>query len=504
MPTRVNHPGNWSLLAWHVFPFAVALICFNARAAASSPPARPNVVFILADDLGYMDIGANNPKSFYETPNINSLAAQGMRFTSAYAACPVCSPTRASILTGKYPARLHLTDYIGGTRTGKLLPAEYLDHLPLEEFSIAKAFKAAGYTTALVGKWHLGSGAFLPTAHGFNVNIAGAGAGHPPSYFSPYRLAQLSDGPPGEYLTERLTDEALHFIEANATNRFFLYFPHYTVHLPLQAKTNVVAKYEAKAAKLPATGPEFAPEGSVRTRLVQNNPVYAAMVESLDDSVGRVMQKLKELGIADRTIVVFFSDNGGLATNEGMPTSNLPYRAGKGWLYEGGIREPLIIKWPRVTKPGSVCDLPITSTDFYPTLLAMAGLPAKPAQYTDGVSFVSLLEGGDTPTRTNLFWHYPHYGNQGGTPGCAVRSGDWKLIRFFEDNHYELYNIPQDIGEKHNLASAHPEKVRELSALLDQFLKDTQAAMPKPNPDYDPSAPRKQPGKKKKANSKSE
>jgi arylsulfatase A-like enzyme len=479
--------------------FASATLLASAAPAPTAPPTRPNIVFILADDLGYMDIGANNPKSFYETPHIDKLATQGMRFTDGYAACPVCSPTRASLMTGKYPARLHLTDFLGGTRAGKLLPAEYIDHLPLEEVTFAEALQEAGYTTCFVGKWHLGKEPYFPEAQGFQINIGGFSAGHPSSYFSPYHNPRLSDGPEGEYLTDRLTDEALKFIEANAKKPFLLYFSHYTVHIPLQAKTNVVAKYQAKAAARPrSTGPTYTLEGASEVRQVQENPKYAAMVESLDDSVGRVMDKLEALGIAKNTIVIFFSDNGGLSTAEGAPTSNVPLRCGKGWLYEGGIREPLLVKWPGVVKAASTCSTPVISTDFYPTLLAMAGVAPRPKQHCDGVSFVPLLKGDTTPQHETLFWHYPHYGNQGGQPGCAVRAGDWKLIRFFEDNHVELYNLKDDLSEKHDLATAQPAKVKELSALLDQFLKDTDAAMMKPNPNYDPSTPNhKKKGKKK-------
>jgi len=462
---------------------ALLLSVCNQAAAAR----KPNIVFILADDLGYMDIGANNPKTFYETPNLNRLAAQGMRFTDGYAACPVCSPTRASILTGKYPARLQLTDYIGGHRTGKLLPAEYLDHLPLEEVTLAEALKQAGYTTGIFGKWHLGTGQYLPEAQGFDVNVGGSGAGSPSSYFSPYRNPKLPDGPNGEYLNERLTEEALNFIDSNRKQPFLLYLAHYAVHIPLQAKKEVIEKYEAKAAALPpSNGPKVLPEGDQQARQVQDHPVYAAMVQSLDESVGRILKKLDELGLASNTIVIFFSDNGGLSTTEGMPTSNVPLRAGKGWLYEGGIREPMLVKWPGTTRPGSVCSTPVISTDFYPTILAMAGLAARPAQHCDGVSLVPLIKRGKAPARKAVFWHYPHYGNQGGRPGCAVRSGDWKLIRFFEDNRSELYNLKNDLSEKHDLCPQMPEKVQELNALLDQFLKETRATLPRPNPDYHP------------------
>ncbi len=487
---------GWFLLSSY-FPEVVA------AEPAHSRPGPPNIVFILADDFGYMDIGANNPGTFYETPNIDRLANQGKRFTDGYAACPVCSPTRASILTGKYPARLHVTDFIHNPREAKpgqkLLPASFVDHLPLEEVTIAEALKEGGYVTAIAGKWHLGKGEFLPEAQGFDVNIGATGAGSPSSYFSPYNNPKLSDGPKGEYLTDRLTTEAISFIETNASRPFFLYLAHYAVHTPLQAKEKLVAKYKAKAAGLPRVkGPKFIPEGEREARQIQDHPVYAAMVQSLDESVGRILTKLDELGIADNTIVIFFSDNGGLSTSEGSPTSNVPLRAGKGWMYEGGIREPLIIKWPKVVKAGSTSSVPVISTDFYPTFLDMAGLPPRPQQHRDGVSIVPLLKTGTAPARDAIFWHYPHYGNQGGQPGCAVRAGDWKLIRFFADNTLELYNLQDDVSEAHNLAAANPGKVKELSALLDQFLRESQAELPTPNPNYKAKEPNAK-GKQKKS-----
>ena len=468
---------------------AVAILCCWCFSNTWAEPAagrttKPNIVFILADDLGYMDIHANNPNTFYETPNLDLLAKEGMRFTSAYAAAPVCSPTRASILTGKYPARLQLTDFIKGTKTGKMLPADSLDHLPLKEVTIAGALQKAGYTTGLIGKWHLGGAGYLPEANGFDVNIGGSGAGAPSSYFSPYQLAKIADGPKGEYLTDRLTQEALEFIKENARHPFFLFLSHYGVHIPLQAPRPLAAKYEDKAAAIPESADaKFQPEGKCETRQIQDQPTYAAMVESLDNSVGQVMQKLEQLGLSKNTVIIFFSDNGGLSTAEGSPTSNVPFRAGKGWLYEGGIREPLLVKWPGATQPGSVSDLPVTSTDFYPTLLEIAGLPLQPEQHCDGVSLAPLLQHGWAPEREALFWHYPHYSNQGGGPTSAVRQGNWKLIRSLEDQSTELYNLKDDIGERQNLAAQMTNKVSEMNLLLDDFLKDTHASFPKENRD---------------------
>ncbi len=401
-------------------PLAVAGLASCATAADSATdagpgkPVRPNIVFILADDFGYMDIGANNPKTFYATPNIDALAAQGMRFTQGYATCPVCSPTRASLQTGKYPVRTGITDWIPGQRSGKLRSALNADHLDLSEVTIAEALKQAGYATRFIGKWHLGDKPkHFPDRQGYDVNIGGCGQGHPMSYFSPYKNPTLADGPKGEYLTDRLTEEAEKFIEASKDKPFFLFLSHYAVHTPLQAKEPIINKYREKAAGLPPpAAPKFLPEGKSMARQVQNHPVYAAMVESMDDSVGRVRAKLKALGLDGNTIVVFFSDNGGLSTAEGSPTANVPLRAGKGWLYEGGIREPWIVCVPGVTKPGSRCDTPVTCTDFYPTLLDLAGLPLMPKQHADGMSLVPLLRGGELQ-RGPLFWHYP--------PGVGLR-----------------------------------------------------------------------------------
>jgi arylsulfatase A-like enzyme len=466
---------------------AAALAMPNSLFAAKRSGRQPNFVFFLIDDMGFKDIGCNG-STFYETPNIDKLAAGGMRFTDAYAACPVCSPTRASIMTGKYPARLNLTDYLVGRRRGKLIPAEYIHQMPLEEVTIAESLKEAGYATCFIGKWHLGDKPYWPEQQGFDVNIGGTRSGMPRNYFWPqWRGNPPIEGRPGEYLTDRLTDEALKFLEAKEDKPFLLYLSHYAVHTPLQSKKDLVAKYKDKAKKLPLPGgPRFLPEGKRQARQVQDHAVYAGMVQSVDESIGRVMKKLEDLGVADNTVVIFMSDNGGLSTSEGSPTANVPLRAGKGWLYEGGIREPMIIKWPGVVKPESVCSEPVTSTDFYPTMLEMAGLPLKPKQHIDGVSLVPLLKGKEKLKRKTIFWHYPHYGNQGGSPGGAVRIGDYKLIEFYEDNRVELYNLKTDIGEKKNLAAKMPGTAARLHKILKTWRKDVDAKMPTPNPEYDP------------------
>jgi len=467
-----------------------ACVGINKEATARSKRKKKlNFVFFLIDDLGWTDLGCYGSR-FYETPNIDRFASEGMRFTDAYAACPVCSPTRASIVAGKYPARLGITQWIGGPNE----PTPYRHYLPLEEVTIAEALKEAGYATGFVGKWHLATreedrAKYYPDRQGFDVNIGGDWSGAPPTYFWPYerRGRNLETLPPGghegEYLTDRLTDESLKFLEGNKDKPFLLYLSHYAVHTPTESKQILTDKYKAKAEKLPAPyGPKFVTVyDRYRTRQVQDNPVYAGMVQSVDESVGRVMKKLEELGVADNTVVLFMSDNGGLTTvpREG-PTCVLPLRAGKGWLYEGGIREPMIIKWPGVVKPGSTCSEPVISTDFYPTMLQMAGLPLKPEQHVDGVSLVPLLMGKGKLKREAIYWHYPHYHGSGSKPSGAIRAGDYKLIEWYENNSVELYNLKDDIGEKNDLSTRMPKKAAELQRLLHRWLKQTKANVPTP------------------------
>jgi len=457
----------------HLMPLALAFLGLPLAGAAEAK-RLPNIVFILADDLGYMDIGANNPHTFYETPNIDHFAAASMRFTSGYAACPVCSPTRASIMTGKYPPRTGITNFIGGERAGKLLPAPNQDHLALAEVTLAEALRDAGYSNFFAGKWHLGDGAFSPNAQGFGPGLLGKNQFYYPKSELPPPNPQ--DDPK---TTDRIADEAVHFIDAHKDQPFFAYLPFLAVHIPIGAKPGLIEKYQRKQAASPAAA--WGRERDSKVRLVQNHPAYAAMLEQMDRAIGRVLDALERNGLADHTIVVFTSDNGGLATAEGHPTSNLPLRGGKGWLYDGGIREPWIIRAPGVTRPGSHCDTPVVSTDFYPTLLELAGLPPMPQQHLDGVSLVPLLKGGALQ-RGPLFWHYPHYGNQGGAPGGAVRDGDWKLIEWYEDSHCELFNLRDDLGEKTNLAEGNPTKVEELRGKLAAWRKSVQAVMPTPNP----------------------
>lgn len=453
---------------------------------------RPNFVFFLVDDLGWTDLGAFG-SSFYETPNCDRLAAEGMKFTNAYAACPVCSPTRASIMAGKYPARMATTDWFGApqpdsvenhwTKDKPLLPAPYEERLDLGEVTLAEALKEAGYRTFFAGKWHLGGEGFLPENQGFDVNKGGHHRGSPPGgYFSPYKNPMLENGPDGEHLPGRLASETVKFIEANHAEPFLAYVSFYSVHTPLQAREDLKAKYAEKAQSIDQDKPRWGQEGERKVRLVQDHPVYGGMVEAMDMAVGKVLDALDRLDLAGNTVVIFMSDNGGLSTSEGHPTGNLPLRAGKGWLYEGGIREPMMIKWPGVAKPGAVCDLPVISTDFYPTMLEIAGLPWRKEQHVDGVSLVPLLMQRGSPRDRALYWHYPHYGNQGGSPGAAVRQGDWKLIEFFEDGRIELYNLRDDIGETKNLAATEPDKAQKLTEMLHAWQKDVGARFPAPNP----------------------
>ncbi len=459
---------------------APLLWVLSASGAQVRSTTKPNIVFILIDDMGWTD-GACFGSKYYRTPNLDTLAASGMRFTQAYAACAVCSPTRAAIMTGKYPARLHLTDWIAGEaapRNSRFRLPVWQQHLPREETTIAEALKQRGYATAYIGKWHLGGPEFYPQHQGFDLNIAGGDIGHPASYFWPYgetnkshRVPGLAEqgGVAGEYLTDRLTDEALKFITVSRDRPFYLQLSHYAVHAPLMGKEEDVEEFR----QIPGANG-------------QSNAVYAAMLRSVDQSVGRLLKKLEELDLADHTVVIFTSDNGG-AVHFGQPpaTSNAPLRLGKGFAYEGGLRVPLILKAPGVTRAGTTCDWPVSSQDFFPTLLELAGA-GKSASSTamDGVSFAPLLRGQATLPRQELFWHYPHYWNGGRvSPYSVARVGDWKLIRFYESGREELYNLHDDLIERHDLAGSQPDKRGELARRLDAWLKEVGAQMPVVKPD---------------------
>lgn len=453
-----------------------ALILLSLLVPTVTAAAPPNVIVILADDLGWTDLGCYG-SDFYETPHLDRLAKDGMRFTQNYSACTVCSPTRAALMTGKYPARLHITDWIPGQMPDnpKLVVPDWTKFLPHEEVTLAEVFRTNGYTTATIGKWHLGTEPYYPETHGFDRNVAGTDKPQPPSYFAPWKIPTLSEGKEGDYLTDRLADETVKYLDRVGDKPFFLYLPHFAVHTPIQGRKDLVAKFQAK----------------LKPGLTHTNVGYAAMLASLDDAVGKVRAKLDELKIANRTIVVFTSDNGGRVPT----TSNAPLRYGKASAYEGGVRVPLIVHWPGVTQPGSTTDAATITMDLFPTLLEMCGLPTPeltppPQPGCDGVGLVSILKQTGSLSRTELFWHYPHhqhYQQGGATPYAAIRRGDYKLVEFFNDQHVELYNIREDISEARDLAAMRPEQVAELRTRLHEWRKEVGAQMPTPNPNYDPA-----------------
>lgn len=457
---------------------------------------RKNILFILVDDLGYADIGAYNTKSFYETPNIDGLANSGVTFTQGYAANPVCSPSRVAIMTGKHPTRIQATEWFHVNnyphRVEQFRPAENREYLPPEETTLAEIYQANGYKTAFLGKWHLGEDIEqFPQNQGFDVNVAGVGNGHPPGgYFSPYNNPSIKDGPEGEYLTDRLTNEAISLIEgyAGGNEPFLLYLSFYTVHTPLQAPAAEIAKYQTKKdAEIQST--EFAKEqqyfvsesGPRYVRIKQNHTTYAAMIEKMDINIGKLLNTLDKTGIADDTIVVFTSDNGGLSTSEGSPTSNLPLRGGKGWLYEGGVRVPFVIRAPGQQKAGLKTQYQAIGMDFIPTLAAMTSIELPKDLELDGVDLSSVVKGSKmASTERPLFWHYPHYSNQGGFPGAAVRLGDYKLLQNFEDGSLQLYDLSRDTGESTDIKAQQPAKVSELQALLYEWYQETNAKFLRP------------------------
>ena len=468
-----------------IFPLCLLLAALFQATGLLASDKRSNVLFILVDDLGWRDLDCYG-STLYETPNIDRLATQGMRFTSAYAAS-MCSPSRASIMTGKYPARMGITTWIGDKqpdnfhKNTKYLPPRYVDRLPLEEVTLAETLREHGYATQLAGKWHLGPEGLFPEDQGFDRNRGGVNWSAPNGgkrYFSPYGNPRLEDGPDGEHLPDRLAQETIAFMkeQSEARRPFFAYLPFYSVHVPLMAPDDLIEKYRRMDL------PEDQYRGNVVRKdylAVQNNPVVAAMVEAMDRAVGKVLASLTELGLSDDTIVILTSDNGG--TNH---TSNAPLRAGKCHLYEGGIRVPLIVRWPGRIVAGSTCSEMISCTDFYPTILDLLDLPLVPDQHLDGISIAPLLHGDDSLSRKTLYWHFPHYMRD--EPSSAIRSGDWKLIEFFEDDRLELYNLKKDIGEHVNLSAKHPVRVERMHELLKAWRQDVDAAMLTENPNYKP------------------
>jgi arylsulfatase A-like enzyme len=476
--------------------FGIVLLVLTTVCTYAATPKR-NFVFILADDLGVRDLSGEGSR-FYESPHIDSIARNGMRFTHGYATCQVCSPSRASIMTGKYPARLGITSWIGDRegrqwkRNTKLLPALYTWRLAHEETTLAEALGGAGYRTFFAGKWHLGDKGSWPEDHGFDINKGGWDRGGPAGgYFSPYKNPRLDDGPVGESLPLRLGRETAQFIRDHRHEPFLAYLSFYSVHGPIQTTQSKWAAYRKKAAEHPHEGNRFIVDRRLPVRQVQDCPIYAGMIEAMDEAVGMVLDTLDELGLAHNTVVCFTSDNGGVSSGDAFSTSNLPYRGGKGRQWEGGIREPYYMHVPGVTRPGSTCDVPVTGTDFYPTILELAGLKSTPQQHVDGVSLVPLLNGKTIEDR-DLFWHYPHYGNQGGEPSSIIRSGPWKLIHYWEDGRDELYHILDDISEQLDLAGSHPDKRTTLRKKLNQWLDNVNANMPLLNPEYDAPLAEKQ------------
>ncbi len=463
---------------------AASATLLGTRPGRAADRDVPNIVIILADDLGWADTGCYGA-DLHETPNLDRLASQGMKFTNAYAAAPVCTPTRASIMTGKSPARLHMTIWHEASKKPpqgrKLIPPVTVANLPHEETTLAEILHDAGYHTAHVGKWHLGNAAHYPETHGFDINIGGTFWGAPSTFFYPYRgtaykeyryVPHMEGGHEGEYLTDRLTDEAIRVMENAADRPFFLHLAYHTVHTPIEAKPAVVQYYEKK----------------LKPMMRHQNPTLAAMVHALDENVGRLLAKLDELDVADKTLVLFASDNGGFVGKyQGRTvTNNSPLRSGKGSLYEGGIRVPLLIRWPGVAKPGSVCDEPVATTDFYPTLLEASSLEgdAEHNADLDGLSLVPLLKDSrNSLNRETLFFHYPHYYHTT-SPVSAVRHGDWKLLEYFEDDRVELYNLADDLGENHDLAAQKPDLAENLRRRIHDWRKSMDAQIPALNPEH--------------------
>ena len=462
------------------------LILFVGLCACKREQAPPNFILIVVDDLGYSDLHCYG-NDLVDTPNIDRLAREGIRFNSAYASCTVCSPTRASLMTGRNPVTVDITDWIPGRQDarGGPIPGEmfivprFNQELPLEEITLAEKLHEAGYISASIGKWHLGSDGFLPTDQGFDLNVAGYRKGSPPSYYYPYRRENRSDSitplplsGDSLYLTDRLTNEAIRFISDNREQPFFLYLPFYNVHTPLEGRHDLVKKYEARLA-------EHQQDSILR------NPHFLAMTEAVDENMGRILDKLKDLDLEENTLVIFTSDNGGLLLRQGnfiRASWNYPLREGKGTLYEGGLRIPAIARWPGSIEANRISEELIISTDLFPTLASLAGVPVD--HEIEGKSLVPHLLRAEELERETLFWHYPHY--HLGMPGGVIREGDLKLIEYYESGELELFNLRTDLQESQNLAADMPEKARDLQQKLHKWREENGANMPTPNPVYNP------------------
>ncbi|MEN8116793.1 MAG: sulfatase [Bacteroidota bacterium] len=471
--------------------FAGFVFLLNSCQTKPEKKQKPNILFILVDDYGYTDCGVMGSK-YYETPNVDRIAREGMIFTDGYATCQVCSPSRASIMSGKFPARHGITDWIGAKtgedwskigRATQLLPPEYVQTLPHKYVTMPEAMKEAGYRTFFAGKWHIGDKGSWPEDHGFDINKGGWDVGSPKGgYFAPWENPNLESGPDGENLSMRLAKETVNFIKNNKDTAFFAYLSFYAVHGPIQTTKEKWAKYRDKAEAIGIAETGFKMGHFLPIRQVQDNPVYAGLVEAMDDAVGYVLNALNEMGLDDNTIIVFTGDNGGVAAGDAFATSNLPLRAGKGYQFEGGIREPYFIKVPGMGN-GQKCSTPVSGTDFYPTLLELAGADLRPEEHNDGVSLVPLLKG-ETFAERPLIWHYPHYGNQGGEPSSIIREGDWKLIHYYEDGRQELYNLKNDLGETNDVAADNKELVEQMSKKLFAMLDEMGARFPTKDPTW--------------------
>lgn len=468
----------------------VAFLGFSLISETSFPQQsnnQPNFVFILVDDLGWADVKCNYPETFYDTPNIDKLAEKGVRFTQAYAANPVCSPTRAAIMTGKHPNRVRITDWIPGDapQNRPLLGPKINNELALDEMTLAEKLKGANYKTFFAGKWHLGDEGFSPEDQGFDINFGGHHRGSPPGgYYSPYENPKLTDGPEGEYLTERLTNESIRFMKQNKDHPFLLFLSFYTVHTPIQASEKFIEKYRKKREELKLKTIPHKKEGDEGwTKLIQEDAAYASMVAAMDENVGRLLDAIADFDLDKNTWVIFTSDNGGLSTlrRKNAPTSNSPLRAGKGWCYEGGIRVPLIISGPDIHKPGRISEQLTVSMDFFPTVLTLAGIQHNK---NDGENLLPVLIDDNPLQRDELFWHFPHYHGSAWKPGSAMRKGEWKLITFYEDERTELFNLKNDPGELNDVSEQFPVKTKELKNLLSKKLKESDAKFPQPNPNF--------------------
>ncbi len=479
------------------FLFFIILIVVGCKNAPKTndlkAPDKPNVLFLLVDDLGILDLSFTGSQ-FYETPNIDKLAQKSFVFTQGYAASRVCSPSRASIMTGKFTARHGITDWIGAKsgeswrqtdRHDKMLPAEYVMELPKEDITIAEAMKMNGYKTFFAGKWHLGDEGSHPEDHGFEINKGGFHSGSPVGgYFSPYKNPKLTNGKPGENLTMRLAEETKNFIDNNKKDPFFAFLSFYAVHGPLQTNQEKWKKYQQKATKQGIKEKGYENGKKLPTRIVQDNPIYAGLVESLDDAVGYLMNYLESSGMDKNTIVIFTSDNGGVVSGDGYSSSMLPYKGGKGQYWEGGIREPYFIYVPWLKNKSKSFEVPVTGTDFYPTILDFANAKPLPNQHIDGLSLKRLIENNEPLKERPIFWHYPHYGNQGGDPSSIIRKGKWKLIHFYEDGKNELYNLESDPYEQTNVADINQSITNNLYQELSAWLKSVNAKYPVVDPEY--------------------